>query len=133
MLSASLIYSVDLNLFAVILLVYCFVGDSTFSDVSSVITPTIPEVILWQGMRRLDWTHTHPKNEVPSVPQLRGKAKTGKNKANPIISGAASPSQQVFHSHPHKMENPISDIYSVIDNDPARDNLENDFPKLDFP
>lgn len=38
------------------------------------------------------------------------------------------PSQKVFHSHPHTMEKPISDIYSVIDNNPARNNLENDFP-----
>ncbi|MCD8356893.1 MAG: hypothetical protein LUE11_10025 [Clostridia bacterium] len=86
-----------------------------------------------QGMKRPDWTHTHPKNEVLPVPQLQGKAKTGKTKANPIISGTASPSQKVFHSHPHTVEKPISEAYSVIDNDLARDNLENDIPEPDLP
>ncbi|MDD6612160.1 MAG: hypothetical protein PUE91_08150 [Clostridiales bacterium] len=86
-----------------------------------------------QGMSRPDWTHTHPKNEVPPVPQLQGKAKTGKNKANPIISGTASPSQKVFHSRPYTVEKPISGAYAVIDNDLARDNLENDIPEPDIP
>lgn len=86
-----------------------------------------------QGMNRPDWTHTHPKNEVSSVPQIQGKAKTGKKKANPIISGTSSPSQKVFHSHPHTEEKPISSAYAVIDNDLARDNLENDIPEPDLP
>ena len=86
-----------------------------------------------QGMKRPERTHTQPRNEVAPVPELQGKAKTGKSKANPIISGTVSPSQKVFHSHPHTMEKPISDIYSVIDNDLARDNLENDIPEPALP
>lgn len=86
-----------------------------------------------QGMKRPDWTHTHPKNAVSPVPELQGKAKTGKTKANPIISGTTSPSQKVFHAHPHTVEKPISEAYSVIDNDLARDNLENDIPEPDLP
>ena len=86
-----------------------------------------------QGMKRPDRTHTHPRNEVAPVPELQGKAKTGKVKANPIISGTVSPSQKVFHSRPHTEEKPISGVYSVIDNDLARDNLENDIPEPDLP
>lgn len=86
-----------------------------------------------QGMNRPDRTHTHPKNAVPPVPQLHGKAKTGKSKANPIVSGTTSPSQKVFHSYPHTVEKPISRAYGVIDNDLARDNLENDIPEPDLP
>ena len=38
-----------------------------------------------KGMARPDWTHTHPRNDVPPVPELQGKAKRTKAKANPII------------------------------------------------
>lgn len=86
-----------------------------------------------QGMSRPDRTHTHRKNDVPPVPQLQGKAKTGKTKANPIIARTTSPSQKVFHSYPHTAEKPISGAYGVIDNDLARDNLENDIPEPDLP
>ena len=33
---------------------------------------------------------------------------------------------------PGKEERPISDVYPVIDNDLARDNLENDIPAADL-
>ena len=36
-----------------------------------------------QGMKRPERTHTKPKNEVPPVPQLQGKTKSGKEKADP--------------------------------------------------
>lgn len=32
----------------------------------------------------------------------------------------------------YKEERPISDVYPVIDNDLARDNLENDIPEADL-
>ena len=86
-----------------------------------------------QGMSRPEWTHNRPKNQTASVPELQGKAKTGKKPANPIIAGTASPSHRVFHSTAHTAEKPISGIYSVIDNDLARDNLENDIPEPDLP
>lgn len=79
-----------------------------------------------KGMARPDWTHTHPRNDVPPVPELQGKAKHGKKKANPIISGTSGPSMKVFH------EKPISNAYSMIDTDLARDNLENDIPSADL-
>lgn len=50
-----------------------------------------------QGMARPDWTHTKPRNDVPPVPELQGKAKHGKAPANPIVSGTAGPEQKVFH------------------------------------
>ncbi len=37
-----------------------------------------------QGMKRPEYTHAHPKNEVPPVPELQGKAKRTKEKAKPI-------------------------------------------------
>lgn len=86
-----------------------------------------------QGMSRPEWTHSKPKNQTAPVPELQGKAKTGKKPANPIIAGTAPPSQKVFHSTAHTAEKPISGIYSVIDNDLARDNLENDIPEPDLP
>lgn len=79
-----------------------------------------------QGMARPDWTHTHPRNDVPPVPELQGKAKHTKKKANPIIAGTSGPSMKVYH------QRPISAAYPEIDTDLARDNLENDIPAADL-
>ena len=50
-----------------------------------------------KGMARPDWTHVQPKNEAPPVPQIQGKAKHGKERAKPIVDGAAGPDQKVYH------------------------------------
>lgn len=50
-----------------------------------------------QGMMRPDRTHTHPRNEVPPVPQIQGKAKHGKERAKPIVDGTSGPDLKVFH------------------------------------
>ena len=79
-----------------------------------------------QGMARPDWTQTHPRNDVSPVPQIQGKAKHGKKKANPIIAGTSGAEQKVWH------EKPISAAHGPIDTDLARDNLENDIPYADL-
>ncbi len=80
-----------------------------------------------QGMARIDRTHVKPRNEVSPVPQIQGKARTGQEKANPIVAGTQGASQKVWHT-----ERPISNAYREIDNDLARDNLENDMPDGDL-
>ena len=80
-----------------------------------------------KGMARPDWTHTQPRNDVSPVPVIQGKAKSGKKKANPIISGTSGAEQKVYHT-----EKPISKVYPVLDTDLARDNLENDIPAADL-
>ena len=50
-----------------------------------------------KGMARLDWTHTQPRNDAPSVPLIQGKAKRGKEKAKPIIPGTGGPDMKVYH------------------------------------
>lgn len=80
-----------------------------------------------QGMARPDKTHTRERNSAPPVPEIQGKAKRGKIKARPIISGTSGPRLKVFHT-----EKPISEAYPVADNDLARDNLENDIPAADL-
>lgn len=79
-----------------------------------------------QGMARPDRTHTSPRNDVPPVPEIQGKAKHGKKAATPIISGTSGPGLKTYHT-----EKPISKAYPVIDNDLARDNVENDIPAAD--
>ena len=79
-----------------------------------------------KGMARPDWTKLHSKNELHPVPQIQGKAKSGKEKANPIIAGTMGAEQKVWH------EKPIPRAYSTIDSDLARDNLENDIPLADL-
>ena len=79
-----------------------------------------------KGMARPDWTTLHPKNDVSPVPQLQGKAKSGKKKANPIIAETFGSRQKVWH------EKPISNAHGIIDTDLARDNLENHIPLADL-
>ncbi len=79
-----------------------------------------------KGMARPEWTHPQPKNDASPVPELQGKAKTGKSKASPIIAGTSGPGQKVWH------ERPISRAHGVIDSDLARDNLENDITQADI-
>ena len=78
-----------------------------------------------KGMKRPQIHQGPPKNEA-FVPALQGKAKSGKEKANPIIAGTMGAQQKVWH------EKPISEAYGEIDTDLARDNLENDLPFADL-
>lgn len=79
-----------------------------------------------QGMARPDWTQTHPKNDASPVPQIQGKAKTGKKKANPIVAGTQGAELKVWH------EKPIPESYREIDTDLALDNLQNDLTLADM-
>lgn len=83
-----------------------------------------------QGMKRIDRTHTKPKNDVPPVPEIQGKAKHGKDKANPVIAGTEAPAQKVYHTA--KPYSDVSNAYSVFDTELARDNLGNDFSAADL-
>lgn len=74
-----------------------------------------------QGMKRPE--PEHRKNTVPPVPNISGKAKSGKAKANPLIAGADG---KVYHSIPHT-EGKIPTAFPAIDNDLAVDNFTNDF------
>ena len=85
-----------------------------------------------QGMSRPERTHTQPRTTAAAVPEIQGKAKHGKIHANPIIAGTNPPSQKVYHTTPFSKEKPISDAYAVIDNDLARDNVENDLTAADL-
>ena len=85
-----------------------------------------------KGMKRPEYTHTQLKNDVSPVPEIQGKAKSGKTHANPIIAGTSSASQKVWHNKSYSHEVPISSAYRTIDNDLARDNLENDIPAADL-
>lgn len=75
---------------------------------------------------------THPdvtrgsKNDVSTVPQIQGKAKSGKEKAKPILPETTGAKQKVWH------EKPIFKAHGIIDTDLARDNLENDIPFADL-
>lgn len=84
-----------------------------------------------QGMKLAQINSAKSHNAQPPVPEIQGKAKHGKEPARPIIAGTASPALKVYHGVPHK-EKPISNVYPAIDNDLARDNLENDIPEADL-
>lgn len=69
-----------------------------------------------QGMKRPSVTKLHPKNDQGPVPILQGKAKTGKEKAKPIVAGTHGPDMKVWHE---------------FGNDMAAENLWNDVPPED--
>lgn len=79
-----------------------------------------------KGMKRPEVTKIGKKNDAPPVPQLQGKAKSGKSPANPIVAGTVGPTQKVYHTRPTAVS------LSTFDNDLARDNLENDIPYADL-
>lgn len=79
-----------------------------------------------QGMSRPD-RDKRPRNDVPPVPEIQGKAKHGKTTINPIIAGTGSPSLKVYHERPVPAQ-----IYPVIDTDLGRDNVENDLSAADL-
>ena len=79
-----------------------------------------------KGMARPDRTQLHPKNQVSPVPEIQGKAKTGNEKARPVIAGTRGATQKVYHHRP------ISGAYREIDTDLARDNIENDLTFADL-
>lgn len=54
-----------------------------------------------QGMKRIERTHIKPRNDAAPVPEIQGKAKSGKIQANPIIEGNKAQEQKVFHNKPH--------------------------------
>ncbi len=83
-----------------------------------------------QGMKRPQ-TERGSRSASP-VPEIGGKAKHSKAKAAPIIAGTSAPSQKVFHTVPFEEEKPIPGVYKEIDNDLARDNLENDLTAADL-
>lgn len=85
-----------------------------------------------QGMKRPEITGGEAKNAVPPVPEIHGKARSGKAEARPIIAGTKSPEQKVYHTRPFSGEKTISPIYPVIDTDLGRDNVENDITAADL-
>ena len=78
-----------------------------------------------QGMKRPQIHKGPPKNDA-FVPEIQGKAKSGKKKANPIIAETMGAELKVWH------EKPISNAHGIIDTDLAKDNLENDLPFADL-
>ncbi len=74
-----------------------------------------------KGMKRPEFKHT--ENTVPPVPIINGRAKSGKEKANPLIAGTHG---KVYHSVPHE-EDTVPPVFPAIDNDLAVENLTNDF------
>ena len=54
-----------------------------------------------RGMARPDWTHSHPRNEIPPVPEIQGKAKHTKQPARPVIAGTSGPELKAYHTQPH--------------------------------
>lgn len=81
------------------------------------------------GMKRPEATHK-AKNEALPVPEIQGKAKSGKIKANMLIAGETD--GKVYHSRPRSAERKIANSYGIIDTDLARDNMENDSPEADL-
>lgn len=73
-----------------------------------------------QGMKR--YYPDRDKNSTTPVPEISGKAKSGKVKARPLIAGAMG---KVYHAVPHTET--ISPVYPALDNDLAVENIQDHF------
>ena len=73
-----------------------------------------------KGMKH-DYTG-HKQADAAAVPEITGKAKSGKVKARPLIPGTMG---KVYHAVPHAEK--IPPAFPAIDNDLAVENLANDF------
>ncbi|MBQ7886371.1 MAG: hypothetical protein IJ313_05695 [Clostridia bacterium] len=51
-----------------------------------------------QGMKRPERTHVRPHNDMPPVPEIQGKAKSGKERTKPIIAGTEGGNVKVWHN-----------------------------------
>lgn len=51
-----------------------------------------------KGMKRPNDTHTKPRNKQAAVPEIQGKAKHTKEKANNIVADTKAPDMEVWHS-----------------------------------
>ena len=51
-----------------------------------------------QGMKRPERTHVKPRNDMPPVPEIQGKAR-------PVVPGTSGPELKVYHA-PKGKENP---------------------------
>lgn len=71
--------------------------------------------------------HIQSHNGIPPVPEMNPKTTPAAKNPHFLSSGTAGSAQQLFHE-----ERPISDAYAEIDNDLARDNIENDLPDADL-
>lgn len=92
-----------------------------------------------KSMKRPEFTDGQTKEErlAATVPEIQGKAKSGKDSARPIIPGTKASSMKVYHTRPYsyeedEYERQISSLYPEIDTDLARDNIENDIPYADL-
>lgn len=94
-----------------------------------------------QGMKRPENSGNNSKNlndvKAASVPEIQGRAKSGKEKARPVVTSRPTNSLKVYHTRPFSYEEDdyeerISSAYPEIDNDLARDNVENDIPYADL-
>ena len=65
----------------------------------------------------------HEKPDIPPVPEISGKAKSGKVKARNLIAGADG---KVYHSAPHAEEK-IPEVFRAMDSDLAVENIKNNF------
>lgn len=78
-----------------------------------------------QGMKR--FYPKHRKNDSEPVPEIQGKARSGREKARPLITGEQGGNGKVFHGIPHSEFDTIPAAFGAIDNDLAAENILNDF------
>ncbi len=94
----------------------------SFQSIHILSPHTNTEVIIMAKKGMKHYYTRHETSNAALVPEIQGKAKSGKIKARPLIAGEKG---KVYHAVPHAEEIPA--VFPAIDNDLAVENLENDF------
>lgn len=83
-----------------------------------------------QEINKFDNNYTQ-NNELPET-EMFEKTMSGKVHEKSGATGTSSISKKVWKNKSYSHEVPISSAYPAIDNDLARDNIENDIPAADL-
>lgn len=83
-----------------------------------------------QDIKKFDNNYT--QNNEPSETEMFEKTMSGKVHEKSEVTGTSSVSKKVWKNKSYSHEVPTSSAYPAIDNDLARDNIENDIPAADL-
>ncbi|MBQ7974598.1 MAG: hypothetical protein IJ300_02795 [Clostridia bacterium] len=84
-----------------------------------------------QSSKKIKQPKTKSTNDAPLYPEVQRNIESGNTKYKSSDEDDED-TERIYFDQPNLSERHISDIYPVIDNDLARDNIENDLSSADL-